>query len=208
VLESYSHPAAEEVSSGGSATIVPASEYVAAFRGRLGRTAISPPWRHRTLELQLGGRQNSAADHAATSSAAHRTVGEMAREFTGHSVRSGAHSDEGGGAGLRRGLNLFGERRELRAGRHAGLTCGIRPPRSHGLALCAGEGALASPALLAWAAVKDGAAGNRRSVVGGQTNYGRRQVQRPLAEWLNPTADERFVGSTIRGRVVAFSGDL
>jgi hypothetical protein len=93
---------------------------------------------------------NSAADHAATSSAAHRTVGETAREFPSHSVRwhwkrSGAaflacpgrhklgwaasvHSDEGGSAGLRRGLNLFGERRELRAGRHAGTD--VRRPAS------------------------------------------------------------------------------
>jgi hypothetical protein len=39
--------------------------------------------------------QHSAADHAATSSAAHRTVGETAREFPSHSVRrrSGATFD-------------------------------------------------------------------------------------------------------------------
>ena len=38
----------------------------------------------------IGSRaQNSAADHAATSSAAHRTVGETTQEFPSHSVRLG-----------------------------------------------------------------------------------------------------------------------
>jgi hypothetical protein len=55
-------------------------------------------------------------------------VGETAPEFPSRSVRPGAHSDEGGSAGLRRGLNLFGERRELRAGRHAGTD--VRRPVS------------------------------------------------------------------------------
>jgi hypothetical protein len=77
---------------------------------------------------------HSAADNAATSSAAHRTVGERRGKSLSNrlDVRSGPrrrdsgllrprhHSDEGGSAGLRRGTNLFAERRELRAGRHAG----------------------------------------------------------------------------------------